>query len=71
VQLQDPLPDLPVPLREPDPDVAVNLGAAVASVYERAGYGSLIDYHGPPPPPPLAEVDSTWLDGWPADKGLR
>jgi len=71
VRLHDPLPALPVPLRDPDADVALDLGAAVASVYQRAGYGSLIDYRLPPPPPPLGEAESAWLAAWLGAKGLR
>jgi hypothetical protein len=62
IQLSDELPVLPVPLLEPDPDVPLDLGAAVAAVYERGGYASLIDYHRPPPPPDLSEAETRWLD---------
>lgn len=61
IQLADKLPVLPVPLLEPDPDVPLDLGAAVASVYERGGYGTLIDYSQPPPPPALEAADAAWL----------
>jgi hypothetical protein len=50
-----------VPLTEPDPDVPLDLGAILATVYERGGYGTLIDYHQPPPPPKLSEEDERWL----------
>ncbi|MEW6755643.1 MAG: DUF4058 family protein [Candidatus Latescibacterota bacterium] len=63
VALQERLPTVPVPLLEPDPDVALDLGAAVASVYERGAYAQLIDYRQPPPPPPLSDEDAAWLDG--------
>ena len=53
---------LPVPLLDPDPDVPLDLGTVVASVYERGAYARLIDYHLPPPPPALTEVEATWLD---------
>ena len=62
IQLPDPLPVLPVPLLEPDPDVPLDLGAAVASVYERAAYGAQIDYGQPPPPPPLAPEETAWVN---------
>jgi uncharacterized protein DUF4058 len=61
IQLADRLPVLPVPLLEPDPDVPLDLGAAVASVYERGAYASQIDYHQPPPPPSLSKLDADWL----------
>ncbi len=55
LQLTDPLPVLPVPLLHPDPDVPLDLGQVVASVYERGAYWVEIDYRQPPPPPPLSE----------------
>lgn len=61
MQLADALPLLPVPLLEPDPDAPLDLGAAVAAVYERGGYADLIDYQQPPPPPPLSETETVWL----------
>ncbi|MBI2877211.1 MAG: DUF4058 family protein [Candidatus Tectomicrobia bacterium] len=71
IQLADKLPVLPVPLLEPDPDVPLDLGAAVAAIYERGAYGLQIDYRQPPPPPPLAEKDAVWIDGLLYEKGLR
>jgi hypothetical protein len=51
--------------------VALDLGALVASVYERAGYGSLIDYSLPPPPPSLSAAEDAWLTARLLDRGLR
>ena len=62
IQLPDPLPVLPIPLLEPDPDVPLDLGAAVASVYERAAYAAQIDYRQPPPPPPLSPDETEWVN---------
>ncbi len=61
IQLGDKLPLLPVPLREPDPDVPLDLGAVVAAVYERGGYADLIDYRNPPPPPKFSDAEEAWL----------
>lgn len=61
IQLTNRLPILPIPLRTPDPDAVCDLGAAVASVYARGGYGSQIDYRQPPPPPALAEAEAAWV----------
>jgi hypothetical protein len=61
IQLTDRLPVLPVPLLEPDPDAPLDLGAAVASVYDRGAYASQIDYHQAPPPPPLSEEEAEWV----------
>jgi hypothetical protein len=62
IPLSEPLPVPPVPLLEPDPDVPLDLGAAVASVYERGAYAVRIDYRQPPPPPPLAPVEAEWVE---------
>ena len=59
--LNDRLPDLPIPLREPDPDSLLELGAAFAAVYDEAGYDLSIDYTQAPPPPPLSEADTAWM----------
>lgn len=55
------LPVLPVPLLEPDPDVLIDLGMIVASVYERGGYDMRIDYGQPVPPPALDEQSAAWV----------
>jgi hypothetical protein len=57
VPLNAHLPIVPVPLLEPDPDVLLDLGAIVASVYERGGYDARIDYREPVPPPALSEQE--------------
>ena len=64
IQLWERLPALPVPLLDPDPDVLLDLGTAVASVYERGAYASQITYHLPPPPPALSHAESEWLAGF-------
>ncbi|MEW5718405.1 MAG: DUF4058 family protein [Chloroflexota bacterium] len=51
IQLSERLPVAPVPLLEPDPDVPLDLNAAVATVYERAAYDLSIDYRRAPVPP--------------------
>lgn len=62
VQLRQPLPVVPIPLLRSDPDVALDLGAAVSAVYDRVGYRYRIDYGQPPPPPPLTGDEARWLD---------
>ncbi len=62
IQLADKLPVLPVPLLEPDPDLPLDLGAAVATVYQRGAYDREIDYQQAPPPPKLTEVEAAWVD---------
>lgn len=62
IQIWDKLPVIPVPLREPDPDAAIDLPAILASVYEDGGYDLLIDYRQPPPAPELPQAEAEWLD---------
>ena len=61
VSLRDPLPDLPVPLRSGDPDVALELMPSFRTVYEEAAYDLSVDYQGAPPPPPLPPEQESWL----------
>lgn len=61
IQLADRLPIVPVPLVAPDPDVPLDLALLVASVYERGGFGRVLDYAGPPPPPPLSASETAWV----------
>jgi hypothetical protein len=58
--LRDPLPVVAVPLAPPHADVALDLHAALAEVYERH-YADRLDYAGPPPPPPLPPADAAWV----------
>ena len=43
------LPTIQVPLREPDPDVPVDLGVVARQVYDRSRYDQQIDYTADPP----------------------
>jgi len=60
IQLRDPLPVLPVPLLPPDPDAPLDLGAVVASVYERGAYDLQLDYT--QPLPALSAQEQAWVD---------
>jgi hypothetical protein len=62
---------VPVPLRYPDPLVALDLGAALHEAYGRARYDLEIDYCEPPPAPDLTADDAAWLDGYLRERGLR
>ncbi len=46
--LPQPLPTLPVPLRAPDPDILINLGAVFATAYERGRFRRRLPYQGAP-----------------------
>jgi hypothetical protein len=48
-----------VPLRLPDPDVPLDLQAALQTAYDEARYDLSIDYS-QPPTPPLNEADAEW-----------
>ena len=63
VALTEPLPALPVPLLFPDPDILLDLSAALDNVYARAVYGRRIDYSQPIPPPELRPPIVAWLAG--------
>jgi hypothetical protein len=59
---REPLPDLPIPLAHPDPDVRIDLQLLIAGIYARSRYHRDIDY-GKPLTPPLVEADTAWLAG--------
>ena len=59
-RLREPLPTVPIPLRAPDPDVPLDLMAALHTVYDRAGY---VDYlYETRPAPPLHPEDAAWAE---------
>lgn len=62
VTLNEPLPGLPVPLLPPDPDAALDMTAAIAAIYSRAGYDWRINYEHPVPPPELRPEMATWVE---------
>ena len=61
MQVRDPLPVLPIPLAEPDPDVPLNLRQAIDLIYERSLYELSIDYRKDPPPPEFEAADREWM----------
>jgi hypothetical protein len=60
--LSERLPVVPVPLRPPDPDVPLDLQAALHTIYDEAHYHLTIDYHKPPPEPSLSVAETAWVD---------
>lgn len=60
VDLRDPLPRITVPLRDPHPDVVLDLQGAIATIYARARYADDVDYSLPVPLPPLRPADAAW-----------
>jgi hypothetical protein len=62
VALNDPLPIIPIPLRDPEPDVWLDLGQTVQQVYEEGAYGREIDYQQPVPAPRLRPAMQVWRE---------
>ena len=60
--VRQPLPWIRVPLAGDDPDVQLNLRAALERAYEAGSYRDRIDYQAPCEPP-LPADDQTWADG--------
>lgn len=63
IQLQSPLPVLPVPLAEPDDPVSIDVQEALTVIYEEAAYHLSIRYKGEIPPPALSEGNQNWMKG--------
>jgi hypothetical protein len=59
--LRQRLPTLPVPLRDPDPDILIDLGAVFATAYERGRFGRRLPYR-TSPPAFLREEDRQWVE---------
>lgn len=70
ILLDQPLPEVPVPLLAGDPDVALDLQLALAGVYDDDRLGSLIDYTSPPEIP-LTPEQAAWVDQHLRAAGLR
>jgi len=60
IHLRKPLPTVPVSLLPPDPDVSLDLQAALETCFDLVGYERLLDYASPPPPPALSDEDAAW-----------
>jgi hypothetical protein len=59
-QLRDPLPAIPIPLRNPDPDVLIDLGAVFDAAYARGRYARSLPY-GKPPRARMKKADKQWV----------
>jgi hypothetical protein len=55
------LPEIQVPLDDPDPDVALDLQPMVEAIYARSRYDTSVDYS-KPLTPPLTRVQADWLE---------
>lgn len=61
--VRDKLPVVPIPLKSPDPDARLDIGAALNEVYDRSRYDLSVRYDTEPPPPVLSAEDREWLQG--------
>ncbi len=59
ISLRQALPIIPIPLLAPDPDVALDIGQALRTAWQRARYDLRLDYS-QPPAPPLTGADAAW-----------
>ncbi len=58
LSLQDRLPTIPIPLRPPDPDVALDVQELLHQIYDRARYQTYV-YDGEPEPS-LSQEEADW-----------
>jgi hypothetical protein len=68
--LQDLIPCFPLPLRTEDSCPRVDLRSLLDGIYDRSGYGFVIDYS-QPPIPALAENDLNWVRQWLAQQSAK
>jgi hypothetical protein len=61
VSLRDWLPCIPVPLKENENEVTLDLQFAFNRAYDSGPYRrGAVDYHGPPPEPPMDDENAAW-----------
>ena len=70
IRLQEPLPVVGIPLRDPDPEVPLDLQAALDLAYDRGAYDASADYT-KPPVPPLPPALARWSNKLLKQKKLR
>lgn len=68
--VRDTLPVLPVPLKQPDPDIRLDLGRALSDAASPGDYHETINYRDEPPPPAFSEEDRKWLQTVLQEKNL-
>ena len=68
--LQELIPEFPLPLRPGDEEPLVALQSLLQGVYDRSGYDYFIDYTADPLPP-LSDEERGWIDWVLQEKGLR
>ncbi len=68
--LRDRLPAVPIPLRPEDAEPDLDLGQALAAVYDQGSYDLELDYRRGPVPP-LDPADAVWINALLREAGLR
>ncbi|MBK8564296.1 MAG: DUF4058 family protein [Saprospiraceae bacterium] len=61
MSVKDPLPVIPVPLRQPDEDTVLDLGQAMKDLYEQGAFNKSINYAEIPPPPTFTPEEIEWM----------
>jgi Protein of unknown function (DUF4058) len=59
--LRERIPNFPLPLKQPEEFVSIDLQSILQGVYDRAGYDYRIDYQQAVPPPTLSAEDQIWV----------
>ena len=60
--VRDPLPGIPIPLREPDPNLWIDLASLVSRVYDLGRYARTLRRDQPlPETTPLSPADRVWV----------
>ncbi len=70
ITLDQPLPEIKVPLLQGDEDAAMNLQTALTTVYDDNRFSSMIDYS-KPPDVPLSPEQTAWVNEHLQATGLR
>jgi uncharacterized protein DUF4058 len=68
--LRERLPRIAIPLREPDPDVVLDLPSIFTQCYDNGAHAVRVDYD-QPPPEPFRPDDEAWADALLRNAGLR
>lgn len=59
--LQEPIPDFPIPLRPGETEPTLPLNQILHTLYDEGGYDLAIDYRRPPIPP-FSDEDAAWAE---------
>ncbi|MDB5292625.1 MAG: hypothetical protein JWL69_3866 [Phycisphaerales bacterium] len=70
IRIEQQLPPIKVPLRDGDPDASLDLQVVLSTAYDRAAYGSILNYRAAPVPP-LPPEQAQWAESLLREKGLR